>query len=389
MDEGAGTTPFWPREVAVRGPITGVGGYPENTRNFIRGLAELGIGVLALASDGRPVSRAELPWLPHTAAARHHRIGVEFATLPVATWRRTPGLCVYSMFESTRMPANWLRPAQQLRAAIVPSAHCFGLWCDAGVPEDRIRIVRHGVDTRRFDGAATPWTAPPLPDGSPYASRRVRMLHVFGVGPRKNTTGLLTAWLQATRPSDDAALLLKALGDGPEVEQELAREIAAAERAAGKSLAAAAPIVWQRTPLAHDLMPGLYTACTHYVSASRGEGWDLGMTEAAASGLTLIAPAHTGYLAYLDPSIATMIPVRIEPATVHSKDILAGTYRNIDWYEPDRDALTAAIADAVAGRPQATGAQERIRQAYSVQHAAAELLDAVVSLWPEEVASAG
>ena len=196
----------------------------------------------------------------------------------------------------------------------------------------------------------------------------------------------MAAWRRATRRDDDAALLLKALGSGPAVEAELEREIAAAQVVAGKTLDQAAPVVWRRGVLHDDEMPGLYTACTHYISASRGEGWDLGMTEAGASGLALIAPAHTGYLAYLDATVATMIPARATSPILHPDDIGAATYREADWYEPDPEALTAAIADAVAGRAQATGAQARIRGAYDRRHAAAELLDAVVSLWPEEVA---
>ena len=42
-------------------------------------------------------------------------------------------------------------------------------------------------------------------------------------------------------------------------------------------------------------LPSLYAAATHYVSLSHGEGWDMPLCEAAASGLAVIAPRHTAY----------------------------------------------------------------------------------------------
>jgi hypothetical protein len=54
-------------------------------------------------------------------------------------------------------------------------------------------------------------------------------------------------------------------------------------------------------------MPGLYAAATHYWSMTHGEGRDQPMTEAAASGLRLIAPDHTAYRTYLDPSAGTLL----------------------------------------------------------------------------------
>ena len=39
-------------------------------------------------------------------------------------------------------------------------------------------------------------------------------------------------------------------------------------------------------------------------------GWDQAMMEAVASGLVPVAPAHSAYLAYLDATIAHLIPSR-------------------------------------------------------------------------------
>lgn len=45
-------------------------------------------------------------------------------------------------------------------------------------------------------------------------------------------------------------------------------------------------------------MARIYNSCDAYVSTSRGEGWNLPMTEAAACGLPVVAPRHTAHLEF-------------------------------------------------------------------------------------------
>jgi hypothetical protein len=103
-------------------------------------------------------------------------------------------------------------------------------------------------------------------------------------------------------------------------------------------------------------MPGLYTAATHYWSMSHGEGWDQPMTEAAASGLRLIAPDHTAYRTYLDPSAGTLLPCRQEPASrldvAEADPCIYRSYFTADplWWEPDREASMPAVRGAIEGR---------------------------------------
>lgn len=54
--------------------------------------------------------------------------------------------------------------------------------------------------------------------------------------------------------------------------------------------------------LTEGRMAELYQAADAYVTASMGEGWNLPLCEAAATGLPVIAPRHTAHLQYLDPS---------------------------------------------------------------------------------------
>src|SRR5262249_31055289 len=96
-------------------------------------------------------------------------------------------------------------------------------------------------------------------------------------------------------------------------------------------------------------MPRLYAAATHYWSMSHGEGWDQPMLEAGATGLRLIAPMHSAYAAYLDASIATMIPARLVPASTDGSGSVGPLFEGAKWWDPDECAAADAVRDALRG----------------------------------------
>ena len=118
----------------------------------------------------------------------------------------------------------------------------------------------------------------------------------------------------------------------------------------GKALKDAAPLHFIYDLFSDADMPRLYAAATHYISMSFGEGWDQAMVEAAASGLKLIAPNHSAYTAYLDPSIAHLIPSREVPAVFPSGGDVGILFQGANWWEPDEGDAIAAIRAAIDGR---------------------------------------
>jgi glycosyltransferase involved in cell wall biosynthesis len=97
-------------------------------------------------------------------------------------------------------------------------------------------------------------------------------------------------------------------------------------------------------------MPRLFATATHYVSLSHGEGWDQAMVEAAATGLRLIAPDHSAYRAYLDPSVAQLIGSREVPAMFGGGGAIGKLFENAHWWEPDEDEAVACVRRAIEGR---------------------------------------
>jgi glycosyltransferase involved in cell wall biosynthesis len=117
-----------------------------------------------------------------------------------------------------------------------------------------------------------------------------------------------------------------------------------------KRLNEAAPVRFIHDLLSDADMPELYAAATHYISMSHGEGWDNTMVEAAASGLKLIAPEHSAYLAYLDSSTASLIHSREIPVEYEGDTATAELFSGARWWQPDQDQAIEYIREAIEGR---------------------------------------
>jgi glycosyltransferase involved in cell wall biosynthesis len=351
--------------LTVRGPFLTQSGYGHHTRQFVSELHRQGIAIQLIDLPAwSPVSipgARRNPWYESLNAPVSSEIMLHFC-MPHQLLPDPRKLNVnFTMFEASRVPPEWIHRSRTHDLLIVPTASSRRAWEDSGMPPGRIRTCPLGVDTTVF---APSWE-PPGAD-----QPRTRFLNVSEHGSRKNLGGLLRAWISATRPDDDAILTIKS-----------GRSLKSAYLPAG--LERAAPVRVLRQPLSDNQMPGLYREATHYISASFGEGWDLPMTEAAASGLKLIAPDHSAYRHYLDPTIATMIPARAVPAVYDSNPEIAELFKGAHWWEPDQPALVESIRAAIEGRePPTASARDRMARDFSWAAAARRLIEILTELKP-------
>jgi glycosyltransferase involved in cell wall biosynthesis len=366
------------RALTVRGPYTGASGHDHHTREFVRHLRAAGVRVELLdvpewsplrlperlrepAFDalGAPVgARAVLHCcMPHQVALGRGRLHVN-----------------YTMFEATRIPARWVACGLRHDLVVVPTTSSRDAWTQSGFPEARIRLCPLGVAAGTFHPGVAPLA---LADrrGRPVASYGTRILNVSELIPRKNVLGLLRVWLQATRASDDAILIVKLGRSAGGSTVAFMRELDAMERAMGASRKDAAPVLFLDRLMADAEMPPLFATATHYWSMSRGEGWDQPMMEAAATGLRLIAPRHSAYTAYLDDATAAMIPARRVPAVIPGDAGLAELFSGAEWWEPDPEAAATAIGAAVRGAdPPRASARDRVATEFTWEKATARLI---------------
>ncbi len=364
----------------LRGPFTGPSGYDHHVREFARAIANQGVAIeLENMPEWGPVQlphNLRDPWFESLSQPVDARTTVHFS-FPEQVVRVGRQINVnYTMFEATRIPARWVAAHGRSDLIAVPTEHSRRAWIDSGVPESKLRLSPLGVRSDLYRPGVRPLD---LSDkfGRQISTYATRFLNVSELDIRKNFQGLLGAWLRATTSTDDAVLILKAGFYNPGSLAALEWELEQVQAQTGKRLAQAAPIHF-----IHDLypdadMPRLFAAATHYVSLSFGEGWDLSMIEAAASGLRLIAPRHSAYLAYLDDDVAAMVSAVEVPAVTFDGSWAGQLFDGASWWVPDEDEAVQRIRDAIDGRdtPSAS-ARERVA-GFTWDNAAARLLEIV------------
>ncbi|WP_449235937.1 tetratricopeptide repeat protein [Azospirillum doebereinerae] len=334
-----------PKGLVVRGAFRESTGYGHAVRQFVRRFVEAGLPVQLIdrlsTATGSKAPESGDPFFERLDRPVHAKAVLNFTT-PIEV-ERIPGLKTlnYTFFEAMRIPDLWAMHSRRHDHVLVATDSCRDAWIAAGHPGDRISVCPLGVTP--IDHERVPKVALPDPRGGSVLDRRLRFVNVSEVTGRKNIEGLLRTWLRTTRATDDCALILKA-GTTPEaaaVVRGIAQECAAA---VGVSPAQAAPVFTISGRYTDDEMMSLLASGTHYWSMSHGEGWDLPMTQAAALGLTPIAPRHSAYLAYLTPETAHFLPCAVAEAE--------GAYSGLFWWNPDEEEagrLLRRLIDAPDG----------------------------------------
>jgi hypothetical protein len=107
------------------------------------------------------------------------------------------------------------------------------------------------------------------------------------------------------------------------------------------------------------------------------------MMEAAASGLRLIAPAHSAYRAYLDRTIAQLVPCQEVAANFVDVDGLQTLFAGANWWEPDEREAIAAIQAALEGSDQPrASARDRVRREFTWEQATRQLISILEETMP-------
>ena len=368
--------------VKVRGPFTGPSGHDHHVREFVRELSRHGTSIQLEDTRGRSVELPpELrdPWFESLGAPQEARATLHFCLPNQVSLDPLRSNINFTMYEGTRIPPSWVETHHSHDLIVLPTEHLRQIWIESGVPEPKLRVCPLGVRSEAYRPGVQPLA---LQDsrGRPVEQHAVSFLNVSAITARKNLLGLVRAWLRATTNRDDAALIMKLGWYAPRSRKRFESEVKAIQKQVGKSLDQAAPLHFIYDLYSEAEMPNLFAAATHYVSLSFGEGWDLPMIQAAASGLKLIAPKHSGYLAYLDEDIAALIPSREAPASLPDYAFdgkQAGTsFEGANWWIPDEDAAVMLIRQAVDGRDERrASARERVSKNFSWEKATQRLVE--------------
>ncbi len=352
--------------IAEPGGLSADDGAAEGFTEYLRAAATMVERIEPAASSKRRWGRGSLG------------IAVQFAADGPNTWIADVGVrnVGYCQSWADPVPQSWIERASQLDLVITPSEASHEVWRKSGFAEDRLRICPPGIDAGMFQpgaGALRLTTAQAF-DAS---AQRARFLHIADLTPGSNALEnlmtLLRVWIAATRPEDDAALIVKLSGREHGWQIRLMRDLQQIEKSIGKTREQAAPIFLYEALLSGEQMARLYGLATHYWTLSRGAAWDAALVRAGACGLHLIAPGHTFYTTFLDESIATLIPGR-ESANSRSQ-----TEQSV--WEPDEQAAEEKLRQAIQTSA-LKSARERILHSFAWEVVGPQMVEILRNLPP-------
>ncbi|MDX6727952.1 MAG: hypothetical protein QOK49_2757 [Baekduia sp.] len=253
-----------------------------------------------------------------------------------------------AMFETDRLPESWLEPLLTRDEVWVPCEQNRQAFAESGVPLDRLKILGGTLDFDLFAPGA-----PALDLG--LEGEAFTFLTNFDFSARKGWETLLRAWGRAFDADSGVRLVLKTGSFYRDDEHVRARMDDFLRREFGARRDRLAPIVVRTDLLDADQMPGLYAAADCYVLASRGEGWGRPFMEAMAMGLPTIASAWGGTTEFMSEETAWLVGGELIDVPADA-ELFNSFYKGHRWFDPDPDALAAAMRD-VRGNPEAARAK--------------------------------
>ena len=321
-----------------RGPLTDPSGYAAGGRAFLRGLSELGTRVRPEPRLWNPRRPSRRPTAPCSGPSSDlARIDARWSTPSRRTRSSTPtrpGACWRTMFETDRIPAEWVARCNALDEVWVPTAHNREAFAAAGVDPERLASIPEPFELDRLGRDAEPLhlQAPTAPCSWPRSTGAAQ-----GVGrPDRRLVPAFTA-------DDDVTLVLKVWSTS------LGMDTAGSSAVLGERSPPWGSTRARRRPRDHRRpAPGaehvrLYAAADAVVAPTRGEGWGRPLLEAMALGRPVIATAWSGPAAFVDAGTGWPIGFRLVPVPPEAVAEVPA-YAGHGWAEPDVDDLAPPCA---------------------------------------------
>lgn len=227
-----------------------------------------------------------------------------------------------TMFESSKLPEDWIEPLNKMDAVIVPSHFCDEVFTDSGVTAP-IHVVPLGISE-----TFKPFYRPVLP------RRPFTFLAIGDRGKRKNLDAVLQAFVMAFGDDETVRLVIKTrdVKDRPGV------------------MFTNPNIDVISTDMTEQQLYEFYCDCDCMVFPSRGEGFGLPPREFAATGGIAIA---TNWGGLADDIHVWGVPLEtgLVPADWGGNKTLEGQTLGV-WAEPDIEVL-ADLMKCIADHNQA------------------------------------
>jgi hypothetical protein len=316
-------------------------GYATSTREILRALERRGIRASYRYVYGSgspfPVPEPETygDYLMNVIARRNGvpRVGVVYGQGDVFHKNRARRKIGFTMLEVNGFPSDWVRQANRMDEVWVPSEFNRRGFLDSGLKRP-IHTIPLGVDPNYFHPAIR---------GFPNPNEEFVFLSNFEWGERKEPWLLLKAFNDEFSAGEPVRLICKIINKDPEVRvrQEIVR--LRLKESGGK-----VSFLFNREFPYHQL-GSFYRSADCYVSAGRGEGWDMPLMEAMACGLPSLATDWGAHTEFVHEGIS--YPLRVKktiPAVAKCP-----YYKGFHWAEPDSEHLRFLLRHVHENRDEA------------------------------------
>lgn len=333
--ESLPAAPFCPRRITLRGHVDTLTGYGQILVGLVQRLQERGIPVAVVPMhvwDGEAAWGHELPASVSEVLYRESPDDWEVLFAPPAH-SGLPGKRTvhFTMWESNRLPREFVDNLNRQKAVFVPSEWCQTSFDAAGVSVP-IHKVPLAVDTDVFKSKKL--YAEDF-DGPLVLGTGGRTAHG---GLRKGIFQVYEAFQIAFPQDEDVRLEIKIFPDCvlPEIQDPRVKVIREA---------------WSDAQMA-----AWYQGLDAYVSCAAAEGFGLMPLQAMACGVPVFAVAKTGHAEYLDSTVGACCGYSLRQAEQVAPE--NGYYAGY-WYVPDLESVASKMRVAYEDRANDQGLVRR------------------------------
>lgn len=303
-------------QVRWEGPFLRWHSLAHVNREFCLGLLNAGMGLSLVPTEPHDFSPADETCFaplaerffvglagPATVHVRHH--------FPPRFDRPEEGkLVLIQPWEYGYLPKEWIEPIQKnVDEVWCHSRYVLDVYKNSGIPEEKLKLVPLGVNTRVFHSGAPPYVFTTESGAERIqGSRPFTFLYVGGTIHRKGIDILLDAYLRAFSATDNVCLVIKDTGTNTVYPDNAGLRIK--ELIADPSRPR---IVYLDSDLSAHQMAGIYTAADCLVQPYRGEGFCLPVLEAMACGVPAIVPEGGSTDDFVDEMVGWRIKAERKP----------------------------------------------------------------------------